>query len=220
MMSNEGFVNVALPRDLHYQGGPLDAARISEREKADKARTERLLKFISPPGTLGLPKLLDERRIEYGITDGAFKRQAVFDRVLVYQIPMQKGDKYQEDSLIHLAESTQQRERNRAPHGIVISAGLKALDSLRSHGIDIGHRVLFAHTAPYHVRYDVVEGREFHLVVLQDGDIIASEDLAENLRERRVFFKVNRTEDGLVTHTYQDENGKTWLPQDSSPGEF
>lgn len=186
----------------------------------DREQAERKAKIINsrttPKGLLGLPKLLDERRLEYGITDGAFTRQAAFARVFLWQIPMQKGDKYEADSLIHMAESTQQREKNKAPYGIIISAGLLALDSLRSNGIDLGHKVLFAHTAPYHIRYDVIAGQEMHLVILNAGDIIGSEDLASNLKSRQVRFKQGLNAAGAVEHTFQDDTGKTWLPQEGA----
>ena len=184
-----------------------------EREQAER-RTAVMLKRMSPPGALGLPKLLDERRIEYGITDGAFSRQAVFDRVFIWQIPMQKGDKFEADSLIHMPESVQQREKSRAPQGIIVAAGLRALDQLRSHGVDLGHKVLFCHAAPYHIRYDSVLGLEQHLIILLAGDIIGSEDLAANLKNRQVRYLARRTETS-VEHTFIDGDGKPWLPADA-----
>lgn len=190
--------------------GILDAR---DREQSER-RSAVMRKRMSPPGALGLPALLDERRLEYGITDGAFSRQAVFDRVFIWQIPMQKGDKFEADSLIHMPESVQQREKSRAPQGIIVSAGLKALDQLRSHGVDLGHKVLFCHAAPYHIRYDSVLGLEQHLIILLAGDIIGSEDLASNLKNRDVRYLARRTETS-VEHTFIDENGKPWLPADA-----
>jgi hypothetical protein len=184
-----------------------------EREQAER-RSAVMRKRMSPPGTLGLPRLLDERRLEFGITDGAFSRQAVFDRVFLWQIPMQKGDKFESDSLIHMPESVQQREKARAPQGIIVSAGLRALDQLRSHGIDLGHKILFCHAAPYHIRYDSVLGLEQHLIIVLAGDIIGSEDLATNLRTREVRYRAQRTET-TVEHTFIDETGKPWLPADA-----
>lgn len=183
-----------------------------DREIAER-RSEVMRKRMSPRGALGLPKLLDERRLEYGITDGAFDRQATFDRVYIWQIAMQKGDKFEADSLIHMPESVQQREKNKAPQGIIISAGLTALDHLRSHGLDLGHKVLFCHAAPYHIRYDTVLGLEQHLIVLLAGDIIGSEDLATNLRKRDVRYIARRNESNdVVEHVYVDGEGRPWIP--------
>lgn len=198
---------VALPR---VDSSILDAR---EREQAER-RSAVMRKRMSPPGELGLGRLLDERRLEYGITDGAFSRQAVFDRVFIWQIPMQKGDKFESDSLIHMPESVQQREKSRAPQGILVSAGLRALDQLRSHGIDLGHKVLFCHAAPYHIRYDSVLGLEQHLIILLAGDIIGSEDLATNIRTREVRYLARRAETS-VEHTFIDGDGKPWLPADA-----
>jgi len=200
---------VALPQ---VDSSILDAR---EREQAER-RSAVMRKRMSPPGTLGLPKLLDERRLEFGITDGAFSRQAVFDRVFLWQIPMQKGDKFESDSLIHMPESVQQREKARAPQGIIVSAGLRALDQLRSHGIDLGHKILFCHAAPYHIRYDSVLGLEQHLIIVLAGDIIGSEDLATNLRTREVRCLPRRNEENnTVDHVFIDERGDAWLPADA-----
>jgi len=200
---------VALPK---VDSSILDAR---EREQAER-RSAVMRKRMSPPGALGLPKLLDERRLEYGITDGAFSRQAVFDRVYLWQIPMQKGDKFESDSLIHMPESVQQREKSRAPQGIIVSAGLRALDQLRSHGVDLGHKILFCHAAPYHIRYDSVLGLEQHLIIVLAGDIIGSEDLATNLRNREVRCLPRRNaENNSVEHVFIDERGDAWLPADA-----
>lgn len=200
---------VALPK---VDSSILDAR---DREQAER-RTAVTLKRMSPKGALGLPQLLDERRLEYGITDGAFSRQAVFDRVFLWQIPMQKGDKFESDSLIHMPESVQQREKARAPQGIIVSAGLRALDQLRSHGVDLGHKILFCHAAPYHIRYDSVLGLEQHLIIVLAGDVIGSEDLATNLRNRQVRCLPRRnTENNSVDHVFIDERGDAWLPADA-----
>jgi hypothetical protein len=113
-----------------------------------------------------------------------------------------------------MPESVKQREKNKAPAGIIVSAGLSALDQLRSHGVDLGHKVLFCHTAPYHIRYDSVLGVEQHLIILQACDIIGSEDLASNLKSREVRYLARRTKTS-VEHTFIDENGNPWLPADA-----
>lgn len=190
-----------------------------DRENAER-RSEIIRTRMSSRGALGLPRLLDERRLEYGITDKAFAvAQASFDRVYVWQIAMQKGDKFEADSLIHMPESVQQREKAKAPCGIIISAGLTALDHLNSHGIDVGHKVLFCHAAPYHIRYDTVLGLEQHLIVLLAGDIIGSEDLATNLKNRSVRYLAKRNEQGAVEHRFIDERGESWLPDGNVYGE-
>lgn len=183
-----------------------------------KRRLQMILDRMSPIGTLGLPKLLDQRRFEYGITDAAFLRQAAFTRILVWQIPMKKGDTFEEGGLIQMTNATKAREADKAPHGIIVSAGLAALDALISNGIDIGHRILFCHSAPYFVRYDTIDGQDHRLVVLDAGDIIASEDLATDLKARKVRVIQNR--DSLtVEHVLVDENGRAVLPMAAQSSE-
>ncbi len=167
---------------------------------------------MSKRGELGLPPLLDQRRLKFGITDKAFQGTCVFDRVVVFQIPMIQGDTF-EGSKILMPDTTKSREMNGAPRGIIVSAGALALDSLRSNGVDLGHIILFVNAAPYHVRYDTVGGKAKHLIVLTAGDVIQSEDLTDALRSGKVKIVPVTSDDGVTTHTYIDEAGKTWLPQ-------
>lgn len=190
-----------------------DSERYAQR---DRERAERMTAIIksrmSPKGLLGLPAALDDARLEYGITDAAFKVQAVYDRVLLWQVPMQKGDTY-EGSLIHLPDTTKDRELRKAPIGIIVSAGLSALDILRSHGMDLGHKVIFTHSAPYFVRYDVVEGQDYHLIVLQAAQITASYDLADSLKKRELRIIQNPENTTYPEHVLIDSSGKPTLPQ-------
>lgn len=167
---------------------------------------------MSPKGVLRLPPLLEERRLEFGITDRAFQAQAVYDRVFVFQLPMVHGDKF-EGSSLYMPDTTKAREMNGAPRGIIISAGAIALDSLRSNGVDLGHIVLFVNAAPYHIRYDTIAGQMKNLIVLTAGDIVASEDLTQNLRSAAVRIVPKLNAAGITTHEYIDETGKPWIPQ-------
>lgn len=195
--------------------GMIDSGMLEAREREQsERRTKMLMSRMAPRGALGLPALLEARRWEYGITDGAFDRQAVFDRVFILQIAMQKGNTYEPESKIVMPDSVKQKEKNKAPHGIIVSAGLTALDQLRSHGIDLGHKVLFCHSAPYHIRYDILDGEEQHLIILLAADIIGSQDLAANLKSRNVRYLARRNETS-VEHTFIDENGNPWLPADA-----
>lgn len=187
-----------------------DSERYAARDReAMEKKTAIIRSRMSLKGLLGLPPLLDAARLEYGITDAAFRVQAVYDRILVWQVSMQKGDTY-EGSKIVLAETTKARELNKAPIGIIVSAGLIALDKLKSHGMDLGHKVIFTHSAPYFVRYDVVEGQDYHLIVLKAGHITASYNLAEDMRSRRV--NVRQEPDG--SHVLVDENRNVVVPQE------
>ncbi len=133
-------------------------------------------------GSLGLPELLDNRRLEHGIVDGAFASRAVFDRVFVWQLPMESSETY-EGTCIVKTEITKRREHEEAPRGIIVSMGLKAADTLKSNGIDVGHIVSFVRLAPY--RKPCGRGyraNEEYVIILRDGDVISSEDLEASLR--------------------------------------
>lgn len=208
---------------LNEIGLPLGAVALKDvperlRETAER-RSRMIRERMSPPGTLGLPKLLDQRRAEYGITDSAFKRQATFTRILVWQIPMKKGDLFEEGGLIQMTDTTKAREQDKAPHGIIVSAGLAALDVMVSNGIHVGHRILFCHSAPYFVRYDTIDGQDHRLVVLDVGDIIASEDLATALKNRDVRITQNRDNDKSIEHVLIDELGRPLLPRSAESSE-
>lgn len=167
---------------------------MSQRDLEVAKRKSALIESrMAPRGGLGLPDLLDERRREYGITDKAFEDQAVFDRVFLFQVTQLKGSKH-EGSLIELPDVVKQRERNTAPVAIVVSAGPIALDSLRSHGIDLGHIVTFVVSSPFHVRYDMIEGDPQHLIIVTAGDIVSSKDLATAIRNREVSVAWNEEE--------------------------
>lgn len=199
-------------------GAQLDVAeaeRLKRRERELVERKERAIRSrMAPAGTLGLGKCLEAARQQYGIPDTAFTLQAEFNTVLVLQVAMQEGETYK-DSLIVLSEMTRDRELRKAPIGIIVSAGLGALDALRSHGMDLGHKIVFVHSAPYFVRFDNIGGVDQHLVVLQASQIRASYDAALDLKERRVFIKQVTDADGLIRHVLVDEDRQVTLPQKS-----
>ena len=194
--------------------GTVPAANLmAQREREIAERKSRLIRErMSPKGALGLPARLDVARLEYGITDAAFRLAAAFNTVFVWQVPMQQGETYEGSSII-LTENTRKTEKNRAPIGIIISAGLLALDALRSNGIDLGHKVAFVHSAPYHIRYDVIEGQDFHMVVLEAGQIRGSYELADDLKTRKLRIVQNPNNLDAVEHIFIDENLKPVMPQ-------
>lgn len=162
---------------------------------------------MSPRGELNLPPLLDQRRLEWGIIDSAFARQAAFDRVYIWQIPEQRTETFGEGSLIVMTDQSKARLKNEAPRGILLSAGLKALDSLRSNGMDLGHIVNFIQAAPWRIFIDYIKGHRPAILVMNAGDILGSEDTARALREKE--FGVTRREN---QHVYADREGKYEVP--------
>ena len=164
---------------------------------------------------LGLPPLLESRRQEFGITDGAFAIAPFDDRILVYQVSRHKDETYGENSMIVMPDSVRAREEKQTPQGIIVSAGARALDSLRCNGIDLGHMVMFLRIAPWRFVTDTVQGSDQEVLVFRVGDIIGSIDLQEQLRngDVKLVFDKERYE-----HAYEDtKTGDVWFPQTVDP---
>lgn len=157
---------------------------------------------MKPRGGLGLPALLDQRRLEWGITDGAFDVQAAFDRILVFQIPEKgmEGGTYGDSGII-IPESSESARKRAAPRGIIVSAGLKALDELRSNGMELGDIVMFNHVAPWRVETDIIQGKWEYLLVMHTGHIIGSEDTTKRLRNGDL--KVTTPGMAKIDHMYE-----------------
>ena len=190
-------------------GSPEVMRSLRAQENSARQQAEIEANF-SAPGTLGLPPLLDAKRVKYGIPDSAWNSQAVFNKILVWQVPIDESENYG-GGIIVKTEQQKKRELSEAPRGVIVSAGLQALDELRSHGIDLGHTVFFTHLAPFRKRLPAILGKEPSLVILHSGDVFDSEELAQNLKSRRCRIVSKETEEG-VQHYFCDENGKQWNP--------
>ena len=170
--------------------------KLVQRQLVAKSIADKLRDSLAPRGTFNIPMLLDERRFEYGIPNGCFAQFPVFDKVYVYQITTKERETYTEDGRIIMPEARIAHERNTAPRGIIVSAGLQALDSLRSTGIDIGHIIRFKKFSPFIQPVEDIDGHELTIMVIRDGDIVASEDLAKAYHERKISI-VNASKDAL-----------------------
>lgn len=163
---------------------------------------------LSPAGALGLPPLLDERRMKHCIPDGAFEIRAAFSTVLIAQLPSEEGNYYQGTSIIK-PDAIKVKEREQTSRGILVSAGLVALDTLRSNGIDLGHIVHFRRLQPWRQLVATISGFPYYLVEAYDGDIKASEDIVGWLRDGRVTEECG--DDGR--HFFKDAaTGEIWKP--------
>lgn len=184
-----------------------------ERQLKDIAQEDKAVRGkISPRGSLGLPPLLDARRLEYGIIDEAFNNQPVFDRIYVWQLPLHEEETFMQGGAIVKPDWMKARDKKTTPRGILVAAGLSALDTLRSHGIDIGHIVTIIAIAPWTLPIAIVEGHWFELLMLRDGDIVGSDDLATTLRSGVVKTTTVPSDNGARVHKYTDAEGKTWNP--------
>lgn len=186
-------------------GSELDAEKRDGEQLLKQAKARHAA--MSPKGSLGLPPLLEERRWQYQITDGAFDMQPVFDRVLVKQVAVYT--RTAASGLLVMPDQTKRREYESSPRGVIVSAGWTALDQLNSNGISLGHMVALLRHVPYRFRHDVIDGKDEHLLVIQVGDIIGSFDLMENLRSRKCRVRFDEENE---QHQLIDENGKAWNP--------
>lgn len=169
--------------------------RLVERALVAEAIADELLASLAPRGTYNIPMLLDERRIEYGIPNGAFEQFPVFDKVYVWQITLSERRTYTEGGAVIKPDAVIAADQNTAPRGIIVSAGLQALDSLRSTGIDIGHIIRFKKFAPFIQPVAEIKGKQLTVMVIRDGDIVSSEDLASAYHKRAVSI-INVADDG------------------------
>jgi hypothetical protein len=184
--------------------------RDPERESAEK-RTAMIKERMSPPGALRLPELLEAQRLKYGIPDGFFKSQALFDRIFVFPIDQFDGaDTYAPGGSIHRAESKKLRDMQEGNRGILISAGLTAADRLASHGVGLGHVVTTNKNVPFARRCErLADGTEMFYLVMREADLAGSESLADDIRagSKRV---VDIGGDGQYEHQVAVNDNGDW----------
>lgn len=148
---------------------------------------------------------------KFGMTEEIERRamliQAVFDRVLVWQLPDEwYGSEKFEGSSLYKPEATEARQQQDTPRGIVISAGMNAMDAMRSHGIPgPGAVVTFCVNSYYRLPLDGI--RKHHLGLLRVGDIVASQDTAELMDTGEIKVTIIKGEHRIV-----DKDGRHWEP--------
>lgn len=167
-----------------------------KRQIVARSISEKLMASLKPRGYFNIPPLLDERRFIYGIPNGAFAQWPAFDKVYIYQVTTKERSTYTDGGSILMPEARIAHERNTAPRGIIVSAGLQALDSLRSSGFDLGHIIRFKKFSPFIQPVDDIDGVELTVMVIRDGDIVGSEDLAAAYHRKEVSI-VNVAEESL-----------------------
>ncbi len=170
--------------------------RLVERAIVAENIADALLASLAPRGTYNIPMLLDERRFEYGIPNGAFEHFPLFDKVYIWQLTLTERRTYSDGGAIVKPDAVIASDRNTAPRGIIVSAGLQALDSLRSTGVDIGHIVRFKKFSPFIQPVGEINGVPLTVMVIRDGDIVSSEDLAREYHGRTISI-VNASPDKL-----------------------
>ena len=143
--------------------------------------------------------------------------QASFDWIYIWRLAdFDTEDGTYGDTGLYIPENSKAGKLEQSPRGVVISAGLEALNHLRSNGIDIGHTVQMMKWTPQRIIVDIVKGHEIAMHVIRDGDVTGSEELTEALLkgECKVELKTFKDQFGqdVEKHFFIDKNGKQWLP--------
>jgi hypothetical protein len=135
--------------------------------------------IMSPPDALGLPKWLDQRRLDYGITDGAFDFTPIGNHVYLHQIEATEnlGDSV---SLVS-TDVGRDHETKAMPRGVLVSAGLSAMDVLAGNGWQLGDIVSFLELAPWRDVVDRKGGFAFELIGMKVHDLRGNLDLTDRL---------------------------------------
>lgn len=135
--------------------------------------------------------LLDQRRREYSIP--MWPGQAMYGRIIVYRIPDKAAErkKYNEGGIIEMIDDVADNKKWHAPRGVIVSAGLLAMDILRGNAIGLGDMIWMASHTPWRFEVDSevkngkVESTEFFF--MQAGDVVLAEDLFEKVKAGTVL---------------------------------
>lgn len=180
------------PKDIPVELRDFEKISAEERTRLIKER-------MSPPGALRLPELLEAARWKWGIPDGAFKCQAVFDRIHIFPIDMIDGEsaEFYPGTSIARAKLSKQKDEQNGHRGVLISMGLSAADHCVSHGIELGHIVRTIRNAPHAQECEKFTFGPMFYLVMRDGDLTGS----ETQREELVSGKTRIVDEG-GTHSY------------------
>lgn len=180
-----------------------ESHRLVERALIAANIADKLERSLAPLGTYRIPGKLDRRRLEYGIPNGCFEHFPLFDKVYIWQLNMTERKTYAHDGKILKPEARIAHDRATAARGVIVSAGLAALDSLRSTGVDIGDIVRFKKFAPFIQEVQEIDGHPLTVFTLRDGDMVSSEDLAADFHAGRVRIVNVSQEKGGYDHRFE-----------------
>lgn len=127
--------------------------------------------------------LLDQRIEKYEIPQ--WPGEACFSRILVYRIPDKAAARktFVEGGSIVMPDDVHSNNEFRSPRGIIVSAGLQAMDILRGNGMQLGEMIWMASHTPWRFEVDTKkDGKPVEFYFMQAGDVTLSEDL---LRSRQ-----------------------------------
>ena len=113
------------------------------------------------------------------------KGRPVFDRIFVY--PLEDKDQSEKIDGSALYKPTSAKNKLGASRGVLVKAGIRALEQLWSHGIELGHIVLTARLSPWQREYEG-KGTIHTVLVLRASEVVSSEDLEEDILDECIGF--------------------------------
>ncbi len=132
--------------------------------------------------------LLKKRIKEFAIPPAALNRQPLWDKVIIWRLDTREektaGGLYIPEKVTHKDGTESDLQTIISHRGVLLKAGLRALDSLRDYEVELGHIVHFGRYAGQDetvVKRGAGAADEAHIVVLSLAEITSSEDLALNL---------------------------------------
>jgi len=152
----------------------------------DRPGTGAQFDYMLPSERAAMTPLLAHRIAQFGIS--LPKTRPVFDRIFVY--PLEGKEETETFEGTSIVKPTKSKDLYSASKGILVKAGLGALDILWSHGIEIGHIVLVARLSPWERKY---EGKKsIHKVqVLRASEVVGSDDLEDDVIDGAIKFEFN-----------------------------
>lgn len=145
------------------------------------------------------PSLLDRRIAEYEIP--MWPGEATFARILVYRIPDKaaKRKTFIDGGAIVMPETVHSNNEFRSPRGIIVSAGLQAMDILRGNGMQLGEMIWMSSHTPWRFEVDTKgDGKPVEFYFMQAGDVTLSEDLLEARQEGKIRVELREGKHQLV----------------------
>jgi len=194
-------------------------------EVAEKVRVAPALTIVKPKvgnwprpktgsqfGHMGLGErvyatpLLLHRIAQFGIV--LPKGAPIYDRIYVY--PMAGKDQDEKIAGSKLFKPTSVINKYDAARGVIVKAGIGALEQMWSHGIELGHIVWVARLSPWERKYEG-GGSEHKVLVLRASELVASEDLEMDILDGAVSFELV---DGQLRYVGRDRTD----PEESTAG--
>lgn len=192
--------------EAHYRERHLKARSSEERAKLEQTREElaSFRKEMSPPGTFNIPLELESRRWEYLIPDAAFRGEALFERILVWQIDLTQEETFGGTSIIR-PDAVRDYDKESAARGILLSMGLASRDAFLRNGTQLGDIVNFIRNAVFRLPIGYVGAREHRVIPLQAGDLVRNETLHERLASGATRLVQRKGDNGAIEHIYVND---------------